>query len=82
MRKNKRGGYEQAYNAQAVVDADGSQLILGQRITQCASDRNELASDVMSIDSGVGLPDCVLADSGYASGGGMELIGGRHDEGC
>jgi len=68
MRKNKRSGYEQAYNAQAVVDAEGSQLILGQRITQCASDRNELATDVLSIDSGVGLPDCVLADSGYASG--------------
>lgn len=27
MRKNKRSGYQQAYNAQAVVDADGSQLV-------------------------------------------------------
>jgi len=68
MRKNKRSGYEQAYNAQAVVDAEGTQLILGQRITQCASDRNELTADVLSIDSGVGQPDCVLADAGYASG--------------
>lgn len=28
MRKSKRSGYEQAYNAQAAVDADGSQLVL------------------------------------------------------
>jgi transposase len=27
MRKSKREGYEQAYNSQAVVDADGSQLV-------------------------------------------------------
>ena len=43
MRKNKRSGYDQKYNAQAVVDADGSQLILGARVSQCASDRNEQA---------------------------------------
>ena len=29
MRRNKRSEYQQAYNAQAVVDADGSQLVLG-----------------------------------------------------
>ena len=28
MRKNKREGYTQSYNGQAVVDADGSQLIV------------------------------------------------------
>ena len=36
---------EQAYNAQAVVDADGSQLVLSARVSQCASDRNELQAD-------------------------------------
>ena len=29
MRKNKRSEWRQAYNAQAVVDAEGSQLVLG-----------------------------------------------------
>ena len=68
MRKSKTSEYRQCYNAQAVVDAEGSQLILGQRITQCASDRNELTADVLAIDSEVGEPSCVLADSGYAHG--------------
>ena len=31
MRKSKQHEYRQAYNAQAVVDAGGSQLVLGVR---------------------------------------------------
>ena len=50
------------------MDAEGTQLILGQRITQCASDRNELTADVLAVDSGVGEVSCVVADSGYANG--------------
>ena len=42
MRKSKQHEYRQAYNAQAAVDAGGSQLIVGARISQCASDRNDL----------------------------------------
>ena len=67
MRKSKRSGYEQAYNAQAVVDAEGSQLILGARVSQCASDSRELSADVASIPAELGRPSSVLADSGYAS---------------
>jgi len=33
MRKSKRHEYRQAYNAQAAVDADGSQLVLGARVS-------------------------------------------------
>ena len=40
MRKSRRHEYRQAYNAQAAVDADGSQLVLGARVSVCASDRN------------------------------------------
>ncbi len=68
MRKNKRSEYRQSYNAQAVVDADGSQLVLGHRVSQCASDRNELSADVSQIDPRVGQPSDVLADNGYANG--------------
>jgi hypothetical protein len=67
MKKNKRSGYEQCYNAQAVVDADGAQLVLGARITQCASDSNELEKDVRAVPESVGKVEKVLADSGYVN---------------
>lgn len=67
MRKNKQSGYEQSYNAQAVVDADGTQMVIGARITQCASDSNELEEDVMAVPESVGKVKKVLADSGYVN---------------
>jgi hypothetical protein len=41
MRKSKRESYTQRYNCQAAVDADGSQLIVGQGVSTCASDANQ-----------------------------------------
>ncbi len=76
MRKNKRSEYQQGYNAQAVVDADGSQLVLGTRVSQCASDRNELVADVKAIPELVGKPSQVLADNGYANGDEVEELAG------
>lgn len=69
MRKSKASGYHQSYNAQAVVDADGSQLVLGSRVSQCASDRNELVADIQAIPEQVGEVKQVLADNGYANAG-------------
>ena len=68
MRKSKQHEYRQAYNAQAVVDAGGSQLIVSARISQCASDRNELVADIEAIPAALGRPETVLADNGYANG--------------
>jgi len=68
MRKSKRAAYRQSYNAQAVVDADGSYLILGARVSPCASDRNELVADIAAIPEALGTPTAVLADNGYATG--------------
>ena len=68
MRKYKRSGYRQCYNAQAVVDAEGSQLVVRSRVSRCASDRGELVADVDSMPGALGLPDRVLADNGYATG--------------
>ena len=65
MRKNKREGYTQSYNAQAVVDAGGSQLIVGQRVSDCASDAGQLAPDLASIPAPLGQPTTALADCGY-----------------
>ncbi|MFC1499160.1 transposase, partial [Verrucomicrobiota bacterium] len=65
MRKNKRSGYEQSYNPQITVDAEGSQLILSCRASNNASDSRELSANVESIPESVGKPSSVLADSGY-----------------
>lgn len=77
MRKNKHSEYRQAYNAQLAVDADGSQLILGARVSTCASDRNELVADVNAIAPAVGTPSCVLADNGFATGSEVATLEGR-----
>ena len=68
MRKSKHHEYRQAYNAQAAVDAGGSQSIVGARVSQCASDRNDLVADIEAIPAALGRPETVLADNGYANG--------------
>jgi transposase len=61
MRKSKKHEYRQAYNAQAVVDAGGSQ-------------RGELVSDIEAIPAALGRPETALADSGYANGEEVESL--------
>lgn len=58
--------FEQAYNAQAVVDE--AMLIVGQRVSVCANDKQELAANVQAISPVVkeGVK-AVLADSGFYS---------------
>ena len=68
MRKSKRSEYRQSYNAQAGVDADGTQLMLSATLSQCASDANELVPTVAAIPDQIGKPETVLADTGYANG--------------
>lgn len=68
MRRSKQHEYRQAYNAQAVVDAEGSQLILGARVSQCASDRNGLGPNIAAIPAALGRPQIALADNGFANG--------------
>jgi len=80
MRKNKRSGYEQAYNAQAVVDADGSQLVLSARVSQCASDSNELVPDIEGIPESIGCPDTVLADNDYLDEDSVRRLEGDADD--
>jgi len=65
MRKSKNSEYQQAYNSQATVDADGSQLILSSNLTNCASDAGELLPGVEGVPEELGRPSAVLADSGY-----------------
>ena len=68
VRRNKRSGHRRRCNAQAVVDAEGSQLVPGSRAGRSASDRGELAADADPVPGALGSPDRALADNGYATG--------------
>ncbi len=68
MKKSRRSEYRQAYNAQAVVDAEGSQLVLGARVSGCANDKHELVADVDSMPESVGTVERALADNSFATG--------------
>lgn len=66
MRKSKRHEYRQAYNAQAVVDADGSQLVLGAEVSSNAADAPTFQAIIEALCDQVGQPGTVLGDAGYA----------------
>lgn len=68
MRKSKAHEYRQAYNAQAVVCAEGSQLILATNMATTPSDQPTFAATIVQMANTIGLPRTVLADAGYASG--------------
>ena len=70
----KRGAYDYAYNAQAVVDAE-SGVIVAAVLTNVAPDMRhlpELVAEVRTLRDDLGLPDdqptTVSADAGYFSG--------------
>jgi len=77
MRKSRRDGYRQAYNAQVAVDADGSQLILANDVLQTPSDANELIPMVDQVEENLGPAKRVLADGGYLKADAIEEIEGR-----
>jgi transposase len=68
MRTSKAHEYRQAYNAQAVVCAEGSQLILATNMATTPSDQPTFAATILQMADTVGLPRVVLADAGFASG--------------
>ena len=68
MRRSDAHEYRQAYNAQAVVCADGSQLVLATNLVATSADAPSFAQTILSMKDTVGLPQRVLADTGYASG--------------
>ena len=74
MRKNKRAGFTQSYNAQAAVDADGSQLIVGEHVSQSASDSTELENGINSIPKELGRPEVGLLDAGYVDAAAIERV--------
>jgi len=77
MRKSTNEAFGQSYNAQAAVCAEGSQLIVGARVSQSASDGRELEPTLAAIPAGVGIPTRVLADSGYVNSEAIGRVSGR-----
>lgn len=74
MRKSRRDSYEQAYNAQAVVDAEGSQLILATDVTRTPSDANQLEPALEKVTEAVGPVQRLLADGGYVNAEAIERV--------
>ena len=68
------GGFDQCYNAQAVV-ATGSLLIVATEVTQAANDKQQLMpmiEKIKALPKELGRAKCLLADSGYLSEANIE----------
>ena len=78
MRKSRNEAFQQSYNAQAAVCAEGSQLIVGVHVTQSASDKSQLEPSLAAIPAALNSPTRVLVDNGYLN---IEAIGRVMDRG-
>ncbi len=79
MRKSRRDTYEQAYNAQAVVDVGDSRLILATDVLRTPSDANQLSAALHSVDGSLGTVQRMLADGGYVNAEQIESVGSTVD---
>jgi transposase len=69
------GGFEQCYNAQAVVAA-GSLLVIAAQVVQAANDKQQIEPMLKRIEAAsaeLGKPDTLLADTGYFSEANVRL---------
>ena len=74
-------GFEQCYNAQAVVE-EGHQLIVAQQVGQNAADNGMLLEMVDQVERNTGRqPQRMLADAGYRSEENFAGLEGRQIEG-
>ena len=72
------GGFEQCYNAQAVV-AEGSLLVVATDVVQAANDKQQLQpmlNQVIALPDTLGKAETLLADNGYFS---AANVAGRSD---
>ncbi|MDE0047482.1 MAG: IS1182 family transposase [bacterium] len=69
-------GFEQAYNAQAVVD-NASHLIVAAHVSDAVNDKRQVAAALEHLEASadaVGQPEAVLADSGHHSAANLALL--------
>ena len=74
MRRSDAHEYRQAYNAQAVVCAEGPQLVLATNLVATSADAPSFAATILGMRGTIGLPQTVLADTGYASGTAIKAL--------
>ena len=63
------GGFEQCYNAQAVVDTE-SMLVIAHFVTQAPNDKQQIQpalDKIAALPEGMNAPGALLADTGYFS---------------
>ena len=71
------GGFEQCYNAQAVV-AEGSLLVVASDVVQAANDKQQLEpmlAKTLALPEELGRAETILADNGYFSGANVKACG-------
>jgi hypothetical protein len=71
------GGFEQCYNAQAVVAA-GSLLVVAADVVQAPNDKRQLApmlDKLAALPADLGQPETLLADNGYFSAANVQACG-------
>ena len=66
-------GFEQCYNAQAVVEVD-SRLIVGARVCQAPNDKQELVPTLATVAPVAGPVANVLADNGFYSAAAVQQV--------
>ena len=81
MKAGNGNHFEQSYNAQAVVDTEGSMLILGGYVTQNGNDKKELEPAVTSVNEEVREIDTVSADTGFYSEDAVKAVEKVNDKG-
>ncbi len=67
-------------NAQAVVCAEGAQLILATNLVATTADAPGFADTILAMEHSIGLPNVVLADTGFASGLAVAVLEARRIE--
>jgi transposase len=70
------GGFDQCYNAQALVDA-GSMLVVATHVTQAGNDKQQIEpilSELDKLPEDLGAPETLLADTGYFSAGNVACL--------
>ena len=82
MKAGTGGHFEQTYNAQSVVDADGSMLILGAYVCDAPNDKEQLVPGVRSVEPTIRQVEAVLVDNGFYSEEAVAQIERPREDGC
>ena len=79
--KTSTAGFQQCYNAQAVVDSE-DRIIVATTVSNNAADVGQLEPALEALNDNLGEhPDCVLADAGYRSESNLEMLEQRQIDG-